>query len=142
MSARLQGMTASTVDFDEGQGPVPSRMRSKGGMKSFDFNQHPFLVIWEVTRACALACRHCRAEVQSRRHPLELSTWEAFGLIDQIARAHPALFVLTGGDPIRQPDFKDLIHYATQRGLRVGLTPSVTPAARQTKPAAMCACSE
>lgn len=96
-------------------------------MNRFDFNEHPFLVIWEVTRACSLACRHCRAEAQPRRHPLELTTWEAFGLIEQIARARPALFVLTGGDPIRRPDLKDLIYYAAQKGLRVGLTPSATP---------------
>jgi radical SAM protein with 4Fe4S-binding SPASM domain len=96
-------------------------------MNSFDFNERPFLVIWEVTRACSLACRHCRAEAQPRRHPLELSTWEAFGLIEQIARTRPALFVLTGGDPIQRPDLKDLIYYAAQKGLRIGLTPSATP---------------
>jgi MoaA/NifB/PqqE/SkfB family radical SAM enzyme len=27
-----------------------------------DFNQRPFTVVWETTRACALACVHCRAE--------------------------------------------------------------------------------
>ena len=34
-------------------------------MKSnFDLNQTPLVVIWEVTRACDLACFHCRASVQ------------------------------------------------------------------------------
>jgi MoaA/NifB/PqqE/SkfB family radical SAM enzyme len=36
------------------------------GITSVDFNQAPFLVIWEVTRACALACVHCRADAIAR----------------------------------------------------------------------------
>ncbi len=94
---------------------------------NFNFDQQPFIVIWEVTRACALACRHCRAEAVLRKHPLELATQESFRLIDQVARANPTLFVLTGGDPALRPDLKGLIFYAAQRGLRVGLSPSATP---------------
>jgi MoaA/NifB/PqqE/SkfB family radical SAM enzyme len=104
-----------------------SRLEHLFDMNGFNLDERPFLVIWEVTRACSLACRHCRAEAQPHRHPLELNTWEAFGLIEQIARTRPALFVLTGGDPIRRPDLKDLIHYAAKKGLRIGLTPSATP---------------
>lgn len=26
-----------------------------------DYDQDPFIVIWELTRACALKCLHCRA---------------------------------------------------------------------------------
>ncbi|MBK7997335.1 MAG: radical SAM protein [Verrucomicrobia bacterium] len=94
---------------------------------NFNFNQQPFIVIWEVTRACGLACRHCRAEAVLRKHPLELTTQESFRLIDQVARAKPTLFVLTGGDPALRHDLQGLIHYAAQLGLRVGLSPSATP---------------
>lgn len=94
---------------------------------NFDFDQQPFIVIWEVTRACALACRHCRAEAVLRKHPLELTTQESFRLIDQVARAKPTLFVLTGGDPALRHDLQGLIRYAAQLGLRVGLSPSATP---------------
>lgn len=94
---------------------------------NFNFDQQPFIVIWEVTRACALACRHCRAEAVLRKHPLELTTQESFRLIDQVARAKPTLFVLTGGDPALRSDLQGLIYYAAQLGLRVGLSPSATP---------------
>lgn len=94
---------------------------------SFDFAERPFIVIWETTQACALACRHCRASAQPTRHPLELDTTEAFRLIDQVVRCRPGLFILTGGDPVRRPDLKELIGYAADRGLRVGLSPSATP---------------
>ncbi|HVB37690.1 MAG TPA: TIGR04053 family radical SAM/SPASM domain-containing protein [Vicinamibacterales bacterium] len=96
-----------------------------------DFNRAPFLVIWETTRACALACVHCRADAIPRRDPRELTRDEAFGLIDQLgafAPAHP-LFVLTGGDPMRRPDLADIVRYAHDAGLTVALTPSGTAAA-------------
>jgi len=41
-----------------------------------DFSEVPFLVIWEVTRACDLACLHCRASADSARHPFKLTTEE------------------------------------------------------------------
>ena len=91
------------------------------------FQEHPFLVIWEATRACALACRHCRAEATLRRHPRELNPVESQALLDQIARCNPQLFVITGGDPARRPDLEELIAGAHRRGLRVGLSPSATP---------------
>jgi radical SAM protein len=93
----------------------------------YNFDDRPFIVIWEVTRACALACRHCRAEATLRRHPLELNTEESLALIDQVARCQPTLFVLTGGDPVRRTDLHQLITHAAGRGLRIGLSPSATP---------------
>lgn len=93
----------------------------------FDFNQRPFIVIWETTRACRLACRHCRAAAQNHRHPLELTTEEGYAFLDQVSRAEPTVFIFTGGDPIRRPDLKPLIRYAADKGLRVGLSPSATP---------------
>jgi AdoMet-dependent heme synthase len=99
-----------------------------------DFNRAPFLVIWETTRACALACVHCRADAIARRDPRELSTEEGCRLIDQVAgfrvsEPRPPLFVLTGGDPMRRPDLAELVQYAAHVGLTVALTPSGTAAA-------------
>ncbi|MCG0238675.1 MAG: radical SAM protein [Firmicutes bacterium] len=91
-----------------------------------DVSQTPLVTIWEVTRACALACRHCRAEAIPRRHPLELTTEEGYRLMDQVRELGSPLFVLTGGDPLLRPDFFDLIRYATEIGLRVAATPSGT----------------
>src|ERR1035437_7168897 len=85
-----------------------------------DFSRAPFLVIWEVTRACALSCVHCRADAIPRRDPRELTTEEGFRLIDQVRAfgAKPPLFVLTGGDPMRRPDLVDLVRYAAGIGDR------------------------
>ncbi|MFH8411356.1 TIGR04053 family radical SAM/SPASM domain-containing protein [Streptomyces sp. NPDC018019] len=89
----------------------------------------PFLVIWESTRACPLACLHCRATAVPERDPRELDTRAAKGLIDQIAAfGRPApLFVITGGDPFQRPDLLELIVYGTRTGVRVAVSPSGTP---------------
>ena len=92
-----------------------------------DFNKTPFIVIWEATQACDLACLHCRACAQPLRSPLELSTDEGKDLIDQVAQMAAPLFVLTGGDPLKRPDIYDLVSYGTHRGVRMSMTPSATP---------------
>ncbi len=94
----------------------------------FDVSLRPFIIIWEVTRACDLVCAHCRAEAIPARNPGELTTVEGMQLIDQIAGIGPppALFVLTGGDPMKRPDLKELIEHGTGRGLPVALSPSAT----------------
>ncbi len=92
-----------------------------------DFSRRPFIVIWEVTQACDLACVHCRASAQPWRDPLELSTAEGKRLIDEVAALQVPVFVLTGGDPLKRPDIFELIEYAAAQGVRVSLTPSATP---------------
>jgi len=93
-----------------------------------DFDRSPFLVIWEVTRACALACLHCRADAIPRRDPHELTTREGLRLIDQVRSfgTPPPLLVLTGGDPMWRRDLAQLVGHASGVGLTVALTPSGT----------------
>jgi radical SAM protein len=93
----------------------------------------PFIAVWETTRACALACVHCRARAIPHRDPGELTTGEGQALIDAVRRFGdpPPLLVFTGGDPLRRPDLADLVRYATGRGLTVSLTPSATGAATE-----------
>jgi len=92
-----------------------------------DFDKAPFTIAWEVTRACAYACVHCRADAQHTRDPRELSTAEAKALIERLAafENHPIL-IFTGGDPMMRPDLFELIAYANERGLRCSLTPTAT----------------
>lgn len=92
-----------------------------------DFNERPFIVIWETTQACDLACVHCRACAQPARNPFELSTTQAKDLIDQVAAMRAPLFVMTGGDPLKRPDIYELVEHAAHRGVRPSLTPSATP---------------
>ena len=93
-----------------------------------DYHQAPFLVLWEVTRACGLACRHCRADAQQRRSPGELDTTQALAVLDHIrAEFGAVLVVFTGGDPLLRSDLTILIRHAADIGLRPTITPSATP---------------
>lgn len=94
-----------------------------------DVSRQPFIVIWEVTRACGLVCQHCRADAQTARNPFELSTREAMAMLDDLASLPTPrpLLVLTGGDPFERDDLAELVAYGTARGLGVALSPSVTP---------------
>jgi len=92
-----------------------------------DFSQVPFLVIWETTQACDLACRHCRASARPDRIPGELSTAEARRLLDAVKAFGDPLLVFTGGDPLKRSDLFELLRYSVSIGLRTTVTPSATP---------------
>ena len=95
--------------------------------QAIDFNLQPFTVAWEITRACALRCVHCRAEAIPRRNPLELTTEEGFRFIDDVKEIGGPILVVTGGDPMMRRDVYDFISYAAKdKGLRVALSPSAT----------------
>ncbi len=97
------------------------------GRQLWNTDARPYLVFWEATRACALACRHCRATAQPRPHPCQLNAIEALAFIRQVARAEPAHFVITGGDPMCRPDIHELISFADGLGIPISLSPSATP---------------
>lgn len=108
---------------------MAATQRCRPDFTRMDLNARPFLVILEVTQACHLACRHCRAAAQPVPDPRQFSFAEGQRIIDQIAASGdpPPTLVLTGGDPLMRPDLFDLIAYAVSLGLRVSLTPSATP---------------
>ncbi len=95
-------------------------------MVQADFNMAPFTIAWEITRACAYACVHCRADAMHKPDPHELNTEEALHLIDRLADFGSPILVFTGGDPMMRRDLYQLIAYATQKGLRCSLTPTAT----------------
>lgn len=92
-----------------------------------NFDESPFIVIWETTQACDLACLHCRASARPRRDRGELDTREAMQLMDTVRRFGRPLFVLTGGDPLKRDDMVRSVEYGNAIGLRVAMTPSGTP---------------
>ena len=96
------------------------------------FDRAPLRVYWELTRACDLACRHCRAEAVKSKHPDELDAGESLRLVEQLAafgdpKPH---VVFTGGDPLKRPDLWTLIVAAQALDLGVSVAPSATPLLR------------
>jgi AdoMet-dependent heme synthase len=98
-------------------------------MLARDFSRNPMLVYWEMTQACGLACKHCRAEAMASPHRLELTTIESKAFLNQLPGFGNPLphLILTGGDPLKRTDIYLLIDYACELGLEVSITPSATP---------------
>jgi radical SAM protein len=95
-------------------------------MVNVDLDRAPFAIAWEVTRACAFACVHCRADAQHKRDPRELSPEEGHRLIERFRAFGDPILIFTGGDPMMRPDLFDLIEYASELGIRCSLTPTAT----------------
>jgi len=109
---------------------APLRRGAAPHHKPRDYSQTPLNVYWEVTQACALACRHCRAEAVPHHHPLELTHDEGRELLKQIADfgdPKPYL-ILTGGDPLDREDLYELIDEARRLEIGVSITPAATEA--------------
>lgn len=106
----------------------PAMMPSVTAEPGYAFHRAPRMIYWEMTRACDLACRHCRAEAIAHRDPLELTTDEARTMLEEIVafgEPHPHV-VCTGGDPLKRPDVLDVIACGTALGLGMSLAPSAT----------------
>jgi len=95
---------------------------------SFNFNRKPFLVIWETTRACDLACVHCRASAEPNPGPGELSYQEGLRLIAQVRQMGTGILIFSGGDCLKRRDLPELIAYAKSLRIRAGAIPAVTAA--------------
>ncbi|MEQ1715622.1 MAG: heme d1 biosynthesis radical SAM protein NirJ [Hyphomicrobium sp.] len=85
------------------------------------------VVIWNLTRRCNLKCRHCYAVAGDHHFPDELSSDEAFGVLDDLAGyAIPAL-ILSGGEPLSRPDTLDIARRSKAHGLYTALSSNGTP---------------
>ncbi|OWP57333.1 MAG: hypothetical protein B2I17_01450 [Thermoplasmatales archaeon B_DKE] len=88
----------------------------------------PQLFFWETTKACPLACKHCRAEAILNPMPGELTTEESLNLLIQIAefpKPYPVL-ILTGGDVLMRSDLETLLKKANELGIKTALSPTVS----------------
>lgn len=94
------------------------------------YERAPARVYWELTRACDLACRHCRAEAIPGRAPDELTMAECERVLRELAASGspPPHVVFTGGDPCKRPDLLSLVRYGVGLGLGISVAPSATPA--------------
>lgn len=97
-------------------------------MARFLFEDAPLRVYWELTRACALACTHCRACAMPHADPRELDHATSVRVLERLAAASPRPHVIfTGGDPLERVDLFPLIARARELGLGVSVSPSATP---------------
>jgi len=79
----------------------------------------PYKVLWELTYRCNERCLHCY--IVNRDGRGELTTAEAYRIIDELAEAGCLFLTFTGGEALLREDFFDIAGYARQRGFAIRL---------------------
>jgi radical SAM protein with 4Fe4S-binding SPASM domain len=85
----------------------------------------PFLIVWDVTYACNLNCKHCYASA-GKKLADELTTEEAKQVIDQLDKASVPIIAFSGGEPLVRPDIFELTKYAHDKGIYVAIATNGT----------------
>jgi MoaA/NifB/PqqE/SkfB family radical SAM enzyme len=80
------------------------------------------VIVWNVTRACNLACRHCYASAQASPAPDELSPAQAQALVRDLTAYGTPVILFSGGEPLSRPDLPILIKLAVKGGSRAVLS--------------------
>ena len=80
----------------------------------------PYQVVWELTLACDLNCRHCGSRAGKAR-PDELSTPEALALCDELVALGTRRVTLAGGEPTLRQDWPLIANALTSKGVRVNI---------------------
>jgi radical SAM protein with 4Fe4S-binding SPASM domain len=102
------------------QGDVPSSLLAFTGM-------YRPVVFWNLTDRCNLSCTHCYSKSgPGRTTEGELTTAEAFGVIDDLADMGVPLILFTGGEPLMRADIWELAAHARNRGLKMALSTNGT----------------
>lgn len=90
----------------------PARFRSDE-----DFRRHiPVHVVWEITLACNLKCRHCGSRA-GRPRPDELSTEECLEVVHQLARLGTREISLIGGEAYLRRDWTEIVRAIRGHGI-------------------------
>lgn len=85
----------------------------------------PLLVVWDITNACNLRCKHCYANA-GKATGMEMSTVEVKQAIDKLDRASVPIIAFSGGEPLVRPDIFELIDYASDKGIYVAVATNGT----------------
>jgi len=78
----------------------------------------PVLAVWELTLKCDQPCQHCGSRAGAER-PKELSTQEAFRVVDSLARLSCGEVVVIGGEAYLRDDLHEIVAYIVEKGIRV-----------------------
>lgn len=84
------------------------------------------VAVWTSTRRCNLHCAHCYTDSHDEAYPDELTTAEAFAMVDALADFGSPVLLISGGEPLRRPDLPEVAAHAVSRGMRVVLSTNGT----------------
>ncbi len=98
-------------------------------LRPIDYDSKPILIFWETTKACDLACKHCRASALVEGLPDEMNTEESVAFVEQIREFGPPypVLILTGGDIMKKRGLEQILKTAKELGIPASMSPSATP---------------
>ncbi len=98
---------------------------AKYGLRKPQVFTAPLLVVWNLTNACNLKCKHC---YQRADHPLadELTIEQKMQAIDKLWDAGTSLIAFSGGEPLMAPEVFKILKYAHDKGFHVSLATNGT----------------
>jgi radical SAM protein len=97
-------------------------------LPQIDYDKKPILIFWETTKACDLACKHCRASALTEGLPDEMNISESLefvGQIEEFGRPYPVL-ILTGGDIMKKKGLLEILKKSQEIGIPTSMSPSAT----------------
>ncbi len=83
------------------------------------------VVMWNLTRACNLACQHCYMDAKAAGSE-EMSLEEGVRLVDELNELKIPILILTGGEPLLARNFYPLVFHAREVGLRTVISTNGT----------------
>jgi heme d1 biosynthesis radical SAM protein NirJ len=84
------------------------------------------VVIWNLTRRCNLTCKHCYALAADGHFPGELTTEQAFAVLDDLKAFRVPALILSGGEPLLRPDIVAITRRAKELGFYLTLSTNGT----------------
>jgi len=88
-------------------------------------DQLPLAGSIELTLNCNLRCRHCYIRYPGASDN-EMDTEQVKGILDKLAEAGVLFLLMTGGDILVRPDFRELYRHAKQLGFLISLYTNAT----------------
>ena len=94
----------------------------------YNYNNKPILVFYETTKACDLACKHCRASAIEARLPDEMTVDQSVNFVKSLrnfGKPYPIL-ILTGGDMLKKEGLEEILRTAYEYKIPVSASPAAT----------------
>lgn len=84
------------------------------------------VVVWNLTRRCNLHCAHCYSDSFDKEYPGELTTEEAFAVVEDLARFGVPVILCSGGEPLLRLDLFEIIRAVQAHGIRAVISTNGT----------------
>jgi radical SAM protein with 4Fe4S-binding SPASM domain len=92
----------------------------------------PITIVWNFTNICNLNCLHCHQDSSPMASGPELTTSQAFKVIDNMSDAGVAILTFSGGEPLLRKDLYDAVKRANDRGMLCTIASNGTLMTRET----------